>query len=117
MKNMKKIYVAGKLNDDDAVKYLNNCNLMIRHADKLRKAGYAVFIPCIDFIMGMSTGTWTYDDFFDNSQPWLASSDAVYVCPKWETSKGTQREIDLAESLNIPVVYNFEDLEKLFKDK
>jgi len=38
---MKRIYVAGKLNDD-AVGYIQNCHKMIRAAKKVREAGYNI---------------------------------------------------------------------------
>ena len=75
MKNLKKVYIAGKLNDETCIDYLNNCGLMMEHANDVH--------------------------------------DAVYVCPNWETSPGTKREIELAESLGIPVAYSIDELQKV----
>lgn len=36
--------------------------------------------------------------------------DAVSLVPRWRNSKGTQKEIKRAEELNIPVLYNLEEL-------
>ena len=104
-----RVYVAGKLNDD-AVGYINNLRAMFFTAERVRKAGFAVFVPGLDFLMGVVIGGWEYSDYFDNSQPWLAASDAVFVGANWKTSAGTAREIEYAESLGIPVFLSREML-------
>lgn len=107
---MKKlIYVAGKLNDD-AVGYIKNVHKMIVHAKQLRKLGYCVYVPANDFMEGLVCGDFEYKDYFDNSQVILERSDAVFVCPGWETSKGTKMEIEYATSKNIPVFYAITEL-------
>lgn len=107
----KRVYVAGKLNDD-AVGYIKNLHVMIKAADAARRAGYAVFIPGMDFLAGLVFGNWTYADYFENSQPWLLASDAVLVLSNWRRSKGTQREIALARQHKIPVFFSLDDLVK-----
>jgi hypothetical protein len=102
---MKKVYIAGKLNDM-AVDYIKNVHDMLYWANEVRKLGYAVFVPALDFLMGMQFGDWEYKDYFENSQPWLEASDCVFVCPGWETSKGTQKEVKRAKELGIPIFYN-----------
>lgn len=102
---MKRVYVAGALNSD-AVGYIKNMNNMIVCSNKLRRMGFGVFVPCLDFLMGLLDGNFDYKDYFDNSQAWLQVSDIMFVCPNWENSKGTRKEIELAEILKIPVVYN-----------
>lgn len=106
---MRKIYIAGKLNDD-AVGYIKNLHIMCHWAEIVRQLGFAVFIPGIDFLMGFLMGNWEYADYFDNSQPWLAASDAVFVTPNHETSEGTMKEIAYAKSLDIPVFDSMADL-------
>ena len=103
---MKRVYIAGKLNDM-ACDYLKNVHNMIIWAEKVRKLGYAVFVPGIDLLQGVMFGNWEYSDYFDNSQPWLDASHAVFLVPGWETSEGTKREIKRAESQGIRV---FDDL-------
>lgn len=102
---MKKVYIAGKLNDN-AVGYIKNCHKMIKTAKVVRNAGFSVYVPCIDFLEGLVDGNFEYEDYFDNSQPWLLSSDAVYLTPGWGDSEGTKREISLAVANNIPVFDN-----------
>lgn len=103
---MKRIYIAGKLNDM-AVDYLLNVHKMMATAEEVRKAGYSIYVPAIDLIMGIAFGYTKYEDYFNNSQPWLEVSDAIFLTPGWETSKGTEKEIQLAWKNDIPV---FDDL-------
>lgn len=107
---MKIIYIAGKLNDD-AVGYIKNMHHMMTYANFVKRKGYAVFIPCLDFLMGLLDGHYGYEDYFNNNQVILTKCDYMYVCPGYQTSKGTLKEIALAESLKIPVFYFLEDLD------
>ena len=112
---MIKVYVAGKLNDD-ACGYIQNLHRMILLANAAREAGFAVFVPGIDILQGLLAGNWTYRQYFDNSQPWLRSSDAILVVEEgWRTSTGTLREIETAKTHNIPVFYGFDGLKEMKK--
>lgn len=101
---MKRVYVAGKLNSD-AVGYVKNMSLMIRKALELQRAGHSVFVPCLDIMMGIVDGNFEYPDYADNNMKWLEVSDSVFVLKGWENSKGTQKEIERARALNIPVEF------------
>uniref|UniRef100_A0A6M3JPK4 DUF4406 domain-containing protein n=1 Tax=viral metagenome TaxID=1070528 RepID=A0A6M3JPK4_9ZZZZ len=109
---MKRVYVAGKLNDD-ACGYIKNIHRMIIWAEKVRKLGFAVFVPGLDFLQGVVFGNWDYQDYFDNSQPWLDVADAVFLVPGWEQSKGTGLEIARAKRKNIPI---YSELDLLAKE-
>jgi len=104
-----KIYVAGKLNDM-ACDYIKNMHKMIHAAKQIRDFGGAVYVPCVDFLEGLVSGQFEYEDYFNNSQPFLEICDAVYVCKGYETSKGTLREIKLAVEKKIPVFFNLVEL-------
>jgi hypothetical protein len=106
---MKRIYVAGALNAD-AVGYIKNMHRMIKTARMLRAHGYSVYVPGNDFLEGLVDGNFGYDDFFDNSQPWIAVSDAIFLVPGWEASTGTKREIEYAKGLGIPVFDNIDTM-------
>jgi len=110
---MKKIYVAGKLNDM-AVDYLNNVHKMMVTAEEVKKAGYAIYVPAIDLLMGIKFGYTDYHDYFDNSQPWLEASDAVFLTPGWETSTGTKNEMRTAWQNAIPVFDNLTEMNDYF---
>lgn len=117
-KNMgtpRKVYIAGKLNDD-ACGYIKNIHRMIIWAEKIRKLGFAVYVPGIDFLQGVIFGDWEYSDYFNNSQVWLDVSDAVFLVPGWETSEGTKREIKRAREQNIPIFVNTDDLARQLGD-
>jgi len=104
-----KAYVAGKLNSD-AVGYIQNMHKMIKVAKLLREIGVSVYVPANDFLEGLVNGNFTYEDYFENSQPWLEAADLVYVCPGWESSSGTAKEIDLARSIGKPIFFSIPDL-------
>jgi len=109
---MKKIYVAGKLNDR-AVGYIKNMHYMIKIANSIRENGFSVYIPCLDFLSGLVDGSMEYKDYFDNNMPWLLCADAIFVCLGYETSMGTREEIQRAQQNSIPIYY---DLQKLVED-
>lgn len=114
---MKKIYIAGRLNDD-ACAYLKNVHRMIKLANEARAAGFSVFVPCNDLLQGIVSGTWNYRDYFDQSQPWLMASDAVLVVEEgWRTSNGTRREMQTAENHKIPIFFDLKRMIKHFEDK
>lgn len=105
-----RVYVAGRLNDP-AIDYLRNVHRMMLLAERVRLAGFAVYVPALDLLMGIMFGTYEYRDCFDNSQPWLEAAEAVIVEPLGaKTSKGTQAEIARANALSIPVFWTEEDL-------
>jgi hypothetical protein len=114
-KKMKRVYVCGKLNDM-ACGYIGNLHNMIINAEKVRKAGFSVFIPGIDFLCGLTTGDWKYEDYFQNSQPWLEAADALFVQgDNWKSSKGTLREIKKAKTLRIPIFYDLDKMKEYFE--
>ena len=105
------VYVAGKLNAM-AVDYIKNLHKMFKMADAIRREGFAVYVPGLDILLGILTGNFEYDDYFLNSQPWLAKADYMYVLPNSESSSGTQREIALAKEKRIPVFYTVTDMKE-----
>ena len=101
-----RVYVAGRLNDM-AVDYLRNVHRMMMLAERTRLAGFAVYVPALDLLMGIMFGTYEYRDYFGYNEPWLAVSEAMIVQPvDVHTSKGTQDEIATAKTLGIPVFYS-----------
>jgi hypothetical protein len=112
---MKRVYIAGKLNDD-ACGYIKNLHRMIVAAERVRKAGFAVFVPCLDILQGIVAGNLGYEDYFDNSQSWLDVSHAVFLTPGWETSKGTAAEIQRAKAQGIPVFSGIDELVRVLME-
>jgi hypothetical protein len=105
-----RVYIAGKLNAP-ACDYIKNMHKMMLLAERLRQLDFAIFVPCLDILMGLMFGTYTYKDYFNNSQEWLDASDALYVCSGWETSEGTIKEIERARFKGIPVCFFISELE------
>lgn len=111
---MIKVYIAGKLNDG-VENYIENLSYMLKEAEKVRKLGFSVFVPGMDFLLGVVAGDLKYEDYFINNIEWLKVSDCVYVLDNWHNSNGTKEEIKIAKELGIPVFYNLGDLKK-FKE-
>lgn len=111
--NKVKVYVAGPLNDT-AVNYLHNVHRMMNMAEQARIAGFSVFVPALDMLMGLKFGYVNYHDYFDNSQPWLAVADAMLLVEGWQHSEGTKKEMARAISLDIPVFESIYDMNNWF---
>jgi hypothetical protein len=107
--NKKLVYVAGALRSN-IPEYIKNMHRMIKEADKVRRSGFAVIIPCEDLLRGLVCGDYDFEDYFENSYEMLTRCDAVYVIPGWEKSEGTKKEIKKAQSLNIPVYFELNNL-------
>lgn len=108
----RRIYIAGALNAD-ACQYIKNLSKMCCWAVQVKAKGFSVFVPGLDFLLGFWAGSWEYETYFKNNQPWLEVSDAVFLVPGWENSKGTKKEIELAKKFNIPLFTKLEQLEEI----
>jgi hypothetical protein len=84
------VYIAGKLNAD-ACGYIKNMHFMIKFSKAVRDLGCCVYTPCNDFLEGLVDGNFNYNDYFNNSQPFLLRCDAIFVCPNFNESSGTKR--------------------------
>lgn len=108
---MKKVYVAGAYSSDNVLGVLDNIRKGIRASTEIFLAGYAPFCPHLDHLFNLQlreNETLTVQNFYDYSIEWLKVSDIMVVLPGWENSDGTKKEIEIAESLNIPV-YSYEE--------
>jgi len=76
---------------------------MVQFGEKVRALGCCVAIPCNDFIHGLVIGNHEYNDYFDNNLEILKRCDAVALVPGWEDSIGVEKEIKIANELDIPV--------------
>ncbi len=101
-----RVYLAGALRGKSVIEYIQNCYKMIKTGSELIKKGYAVYIPCIDFLTGLVSGNFEWNDYFHVSAEFLKVCDCVLVMPEFEQSEGVAKEIALAQSLNIPIYYN-----------
>jgi len=82
--------------------------------------GFAPFTPWHDktFVFDNWNKELTVSMFYNYSKEWLQCSDAVFVIPNsngltnWQDSKGTNKEIEIANQFNIPVFFSIDDLIK-----
>ena len=107
---MIRVYVAGKLNGM-AVDYNKNLHAMINWREILRRHGYAPYCPCLDLLPGIMFGDYEYEDYFQANQPWIDVSDALFVCPGWEESRGTKREMMRAKDKGVPICFTIAELD------
>ena len=110
---MYRVYVAGAYTANSSMGVLLNMRRGIRIAMRLLKAGFAPFIPWLDYqlvLMQPEENTFTVEDLFNLSMRWLLVSDAVFVVPKSEHSIGVKNEVLVAEVNKIPVFYEIKDL-------
>lgn len=113
MKYNKGIYIAGKLNAD-AVNYLHNVHELMKTAQRVKEAGFSILVPALDLLMGIMFGYEKYEDYFNNNLIWVEKSDAIFLTPGWETSKGTIAEILHAIEHGIPVFDRMDEMYEYF---
>ena len=114
---MKRIYIAGKYNDDSVVKVLKNMRAGMRMGVQVLASGFAPFVPWFDYQMGLMANddeVITREMYHEFSMAWLEASSAVLALPSWVDSNGAKREIERAKALNIPVFYSLEELKEAY---
>lgn len=115
---MKKVYVAGAYSDDNVLGVLKNIGRGEDTASELFQLGYAPFTPWHDktFVITHWMADFSVQSFYEYSMEWLKVSDAVLVVDNadglknWQDSVGTKKEIEVAESLGIPVFFDIDSL-------
>ena len=112
---MLRIYVAGAYSADNVIDVLKNIGRGQDYAAKLFMLGHAPFCPWHDkeYVIQNWDKDFNVKMFYDYSMKWLEVSDVVFLVPGWENSKGTQKEIERAVELDIPVVKSIDELEKI----
>jgi len=110
---MIKVYVAGAYSADNVIDVLKNIGRGKSVCADLFLFGFAPFCPWHDssYVMDRFYENFTVKQFYEYSIAWLEVSDAMFVIHKnLETSKGTKAEIEIADSLGIPIFYTLEAL-------
>jgi hypothetical protein len=109
---MKRLYVAGSYSADNVLDVLKNIGRGEQYCAEFFLDGFAPFCPWHDkdYVLRNPDNDFTVKMFYDYSMAWLDVSDAVFVLPNSEESKGTQAEILRARKLNIPVFYDIKKL-------
>jgi hypothetical protein len=115
---MKRVYVAGAYSADNVLDVLRNIGRGEEYCALLFTLGFAPFCPWHDksYVMLNWTRDFTVEQFYEYSIAWLKVSDAVLLVPGWKTSKGTLKEIEIAQELGIPIFESIEEL-SVWSDK
>ena len=99
-----RIYIAGKYSSLKPIEFLNNIHDGISASVSVLKSGNEVFCPFIDFLFQFFDKTLTLEDYYRYSMSFLEYwAEEVWVLPDSENSIGTQKEIERAYELNMPV--------------
>jgi hypothetical protein len=110
---MKRVYVAGAYSASNVLQVFENMRKGIQLTIQVWQAGYAPFCPWLDYQFNISRHNEdkpNVQNFYDYSMAWLEVSNAVLVVPDSEASVGTQKEIERAKELGIPVFHTMADL-------
>jgi hypothetical protein len=99
-----RIYIAGAYQNSNLIKALGNMRKGIAVSAKFIKLGWAAFCPWIDYQFSFFEDL-SREDYLEYSLAWLNVSQVMYVLSDWEDSKGTQREIEVADHLEIPIFF------------
>lgn len=108
-----RIYVAGKYSDTNVIEVLNNIREGTKVAAKILKMGHTPFCPWLDYHFQFYEPNLKVDDYYRYSMEWLKVSDAVFLLPGAENSRGTQKELEQAKLLCMPVYTKLKDLKYL----
>lgn len=116
---MIRVYIAGSLTGS-TLDYLENCRKMMKFGYELFRSGtYSPFVPAFDYHFALmkrdNEMPITTKEYYDYSMAWLEVSDVVFVLPNSENSVGTQKEVERANELGIPVVFDMAQLEEVRK--
>lgn len=110
---MKRVYVAGAINDTDITPILDNIREGIRYAVKIMLAGFAPYCPQLDFLYRflLKPGEeFPEGAFYRVGLSFVEVCDAMFVCPDSENSHGVKMEMAKAMSLGIPIYYSVQEL-------
>jgi len=104
---MKKIYIAGKYNDENVIKVMQNIRQGIALSTKVLKQGDIPFCPFFDFMMIFfdQERQLTSQNFRDYSMEWLKCCEEVWFLPSWIDSGGCRAEMDMAMKLGLEIKF------------
>lgn len=104
-----KIYVAGKYSADNIIDVLHNIREGTKISARLIKMGHSPFCPWLDYQFSFYEDI-SVEEYYEYSIDFLKVCDVILVLPDYEKSKGTLKEIGLAEDIGIPVYYSINEL-------
>lgn len=104
-----RVYVAGAYSGPDVITILDNMRHGMNVAHQVLKSGYAPFAPWMDYLFSFMGQTFL-NEYYEYSIAWLKVSDAMLLVPGWEDSKGTKKEIEIAQQMGIPIFKTLSEL-------
>jgi hypothetical protein len=114
---MRRVYVAGAYSGPDVITILGNMRRGMRKGVEVLLAGYAPFVPWLDFhfqLMLRDGEQLDVGDYYRYGLAWLDASEAVLVLGNSENSIGTQMEIARAVKLGIPIFHSIAEMDGHF---
>ena len=112
---MKKVYVShvyGRRHGLSDAECEANAYKAIEYGRRLILKGWNPYIPNLfHFLHKGWQGSPEEDKYFELVSEWIKNCDALLIAkmPDWSDS-GVQREIEIANSLGIPIYWKIEDL-------
>lgn len=108
------IYVAGAYSGPDVLTVLDNMRLGIELSSTLFRKGFSPFCPWLDyhFCLNIPKEYLTVDMFYNYSIDFLEVCNAVLLTDNERnpSSGGTNKELQKAHELGIPIFYTLEEL-------
>jgi len=104
-----RIYVAGKYSADNVIEVLHNIREGTKVSAKLIKMGHSPFCPFLDHQFSFYEDI-SVPEYYKYSIDFLKVCEAMLVLKGYETSKGTLKEIEIAEEMGIPIYYSLEEI-------
>lgn len=105
------VYVAGPYRSNDGARGVQrNIHAARLVAEELWKAGFTALCPHLNSQNLDGPGGDTDGGFLEGGLVLLSRCDAVVLVEGWESSRGTQQEVELASECSIPVFDSVEDL-------
>ena len=106
-----RVYVAGPLTGEQPgpVSYIHNLNRMTRVCLDIMKMGAAPYNPGSDLMQGLVSGELALEDYMSVSSAWLKGAHVVFRMEG--VSPGADAEEAVAMDHDIPIVYDFKQLE------
>lgn len=98
---MIRVYVAGPYSGD-TITTLGNIRRGISLSVRLLLKGYAVYCPWLDWLYGLFADV-PIEVYQANGIEWLKTCHAMILVEGWEKSKGTAREMEIANEFEIPI--------------
>jgi nucleoside 2-deoxyribosyltransferase len=101
------IYVAGPFRGKNAWEVEENIRRAERAGFSLAERGFMPLIPHCN--TRFFNGTLTDEFWLEGTLELLKRCDAVFLVDGWSNSQGTQKEVEEAKKLGIPVYYETTD--------